>query len=246
MTGDLVYFVPDRKLFMRACALLEWMDEIVELEPKRDEVALQWEAREEGPPPVRGPLNALVVTPCRERVARLFLGQREPRAGGEPSPAAGPHRSRSSTDRASEELGPPAPVCPHPVWWPQNAPRGDPTRTDQRLSPMGPIQMAQGWQKISKNRVGSSAAKNSLTDAVTTADISLTVRAYDHAGLGSPPPSTSGYRAASECPPRRCSFPATPFPLSQRFRAQARLPLRDRTSLTPKRDRGERVRVTSC
>jgi len=32
------------------------------------------------------------------------------------------------------------------------------------------------------------AAKNSPTDAVTTADISLTVRAYDHAGLGSPPP----------------------------------------------------------
>ena len=39
-----------------------------------------------------------------------------------------------------------------------------------------------------KNRMGSLAAKNSPTDAVTTADISLTVRAYDHAGLGSPPP----------------------------------------------------------
>jgi len=34
-----------------------------------------------------------------------------------------------------------------------------------------------------KNRVESLAAKNSPTDAVTTADISLTVRAYDHAGL---------------------------------------------------------------
>ena len=39
--------------------------------------------------------------------------------------------------------------------------------------------------KIFKNRVGSLAAKNS---AVTTADISLTVRAYDRASLGSPPP----------------------------------------------------------
>ena len=43
------------------------------------------------------------------------------------------------------------------------------------------------------------AAKNSPTDAVTTADISLTVRAYDHVGLGSPPPNISGYRAASDC-----------------------------------------------
>jgi len=59
-----------------------------------------------------------------------------------------------------------------------------------------------------KNRMGSLAAKNSPTDAVTTADISLTVRAYDHAGLGSPPPKHFGYRARRRCSPtRRCSFP---------------------------------------
>ena len=37
-------------------------------------------------------------------------------------------------------------------------------------------------------------------------------------------PSISGYRAASECPPLRCAFPATPFSLSQRFLAPARPP----------------------
>ena len=104
------------------------------------------------------------------------------------------------------------PVSPHPVWWTQNASRGTPTCTDRCLPPMGPIRMARGCRKISKIGVGSLAAKNSPTDAVTTADISLTVRAYDHAGLGSPPPKHLGYGAASECPPRRCSFPATPLP----------------------------------
>ena len=51
-----------------------------------------------------------------------------------------------------------------------------------------------------KNRMGSSAAKNSPTDAVTTADISLTVRAHDHAGLGSPPPKHLGVQSGVGMP----------------------------------------------
>jgi hypothetical protein len=61
---------------------------------------------------------------------------------------------------------------------------GDPTCTDQFLSPMGPMRMARGVAKNFKNRVGSLAAKDSPTDAVTTADISLTVRAYDQPEFG--------------------------------------------------------------
>jgi hypothetical protein len=60
-----------------------------------------------------------------------------------------------------------------------------------------------GWPrgaKNFKNRVGSLAAKNSPTDAVTTADISLTVRAYDHAGLGSPPPKHLGVESGVGMP----------------------------------------------
>ena len=95
------------------------------------------------------------------------------------------------------------------------------------LPPMGPSGWPEGWQKFQKSR-GSLAEKNSATDAATTADISLTVRAYDHAGLGSPPPKHFGVQSGVGISPhqtRRCSFPATPFPLSRRFRPQARLPL---------------------
>ena len=76
---------------------------------------------------------------------------------------------------------------------------------------MGPHPMARGVPKNFRNRVGSLAAGNSPTNAVTTTDISLTVGGYDHAGLGSPPSTKpQACRAASECPPRRCSFPRFP------------------------------------
>jgi hypothetical protein len=77
------------------------------------------------------------------------------------------------------------------------------------------------------------AAKNSPTDAVTTTDVSLTVRAYDHAGLGSPPPEHLGVESGVGMPSPALLLPCNPFPLSERFRAQARLLLGNRTSSTP-------------
>jgi len=78
--------------------------------------------------------------------------------------------------------------------------RGDPTRTGRCLPPAGPIRMAQGVPKNFRNRVGSLAAGNSPTNAVTTTDISLTVRVYDHAGLGSPPPKHLGVQSSVGMP----------------------------------------------
>jgi hypothetical protein len=60
--------------------------------------------------------------------------------------------------------------------------------------------MARGVPKNFRNRVGSLAAGNSPTNAVTTTDISLTVRAYDHAGLGSPPPKHLGVQSGVGMP----------------------------------------------
>ena len=65
---------------------------------------------------------------------------------------------------------------------------------------MAAATQARGVAKNFKNRLGSLAAKNSPTDAVTTADISLTVRAYDHAGLGSPPPKHLGVQSGVGMP----------------------------------------------
>ena len=72
---------------------------------------------------------------------------------------------------------------------------GDPYAHRSMLPPMGPIRMARGVAKNFKNRLGSLAAKNSPTDAVTTADISLTVRAYDHAGTGFSSSQASGVQS---------------------------------------------------
>ena len=77
---------------------------------------------------------------------------------------------------------------------------GGSRRTHRCLPQVGPIRMADGAPKNSKNRWGACAAGNSPTDAVTTADISLTVRAYDHAGLGSPPPEHLGVRSGVGMP----------------------------------------------
>src|SRR6516164_5608690 len=76
--------------------------------------------------------------------------------------------------------------------------------------------MARGGAKNFKKSAGSLAAGNSPTNAVTTTDISVTVRVYDHAGLGSPPPKHLGVQSGvgiSSHQIRRCSFPAAPFPI---------------------------------
>jgi hypothetical protein len=52
------------------------------------------------------------------------------------------------------------------------------------------------------------------TNAVTSTDVSLTVSAHNHSGLGSPPSTKPQVcRAASECPPRRCSSLSVAYPL---------------------------------
>jgi hypothetical protein len=54
-------------------------------------------------------------------------------------------------------------------------------------------------------------------------------------------PSISEYRAASECPRRRCSSPATPLPALTTVSRAARLPPRKPKQPDPKPDRGERA-----
>ena len=101
--------------------------------------------------------------------------------------------------RGSAGIRPAAPVLPSPAMGPECAAGGS-RRTHRGLPQVGPIRMADGAPKNSKNRWGACAAGNSPTDAVTTADISLTVRAYDHAGLGSPPPEHLGVRSGVGMP----------------------------------------------
>ena len=68
------------------------------------------------------------------------------------------------------------------------------------LPPAGPIRMAQGVPKNFRNRVGTLRRRKYPDQAVTTTDISLTVRAYDHAGLGSPPPKLLGVQSGVGMP----------------------------------------------
>jgi hypothetical protein len=93
--------------------------------------------------------------------------------------------SRWARVRARQPAGAGA-VSPQPVWWPQNA--AGTLRAPIDVATHGSHPDGPRVPKNFKNRVGSLAAENSPTDAVITADISLTVRAYDHASLGSPRP----------------------------------------------------------
>jgi len=189
-------------------------------------------------------------------------GPSHPRAPRAPWPSALPTRARACEPRSRPEPRSPVTSRSGAGWCASvtgpgrflpsryggsRMRRGGPYAHRSMLAPMGPIRMARGVPKNSRNRLGSLAARNSPTDAVITADISLTVRAYDHASLGSPPPKHLGVESGvgiSSHQIRRCSFPATPFRRSRRFRAQARLPPR-KPKADPTQDRGERVRVTS-
>jgi hypothetical protein len=67
-------------------------------------------------------------------------------------------------------------------------------------------------KKISKIGWGAWPRGKSPTDAVITADISLTVRAYDHAGLGSPPPKRLGAQSGVGMPSPALLLPCNSFP----------------------------------
>jgi len=106
----------------------------------------------------------------------------------------------------------------------------------------GSLRMAVGVPKISKIRRGAWSAGNSPTNAVTSTDILLTVCAYYHAGLGSPPSTKPRVcRAASECPPRRCSSLQLP---SRSHNGFARRP-DDRSETGPARPRGG-IETSAC
>jgi hypothetical protein len=93
--------------------------------------------------------------------------------------------------------------------------------------------------------VRSLAAKNSPTDAVTTADVSLTVRAYDHTGLGSPPPEHLGVQSGVGMPSPALLLPRNSLLALTTVSRAAQITAQRPNQPDPKPDRGERVRVTS-
>src|SRR6516162_3481260 len=102
------------------------------------------------------------------------------------------------------------------------------------LPPAGPIRMAQGVPKNFRNRVGTLRRRKYPDQAVTTTDISLTVRAYDHAGLGSPPPKHLGVQSGVGMPSPALLLPCNSLLALTTVSRAAQIPLGKRTSLTPK------------
>ena len=100
---------------------------------------------------------------------------------------------------------PPGSVSPQPVWWPQNASRGPQHAPIDVCHGAGPIRWPEGCRKISK--IGWGAWPREIAQPTQLPRLTfrwLSVRMITPAWVLLLP-SISGYRAASECPPRRCS-----------------------------------------